>query len=408
MHTFVRPLPTLLATIAICSALAASARAFEQDRFAIGFWVDPPMDERADERYREIADANFTFVIGVFGADSREKVLQQIELCEKYDLKAIVSPLDWEPEELPDSPAVWGYHLYDEPHVDQYPELAAKTAAIAEARPGKLAYINLFPSVVSSERIGTRTYREYVERLAEEVQPGVLSFDHYPTMKPGEDDRPRYLHSLEVFRKVALEHDVPFWNFFNTMPYGHHADPTEAQLRWQIYTALAYGAKGVMYFCYYTPGGAEFPKGGAIIGRDDRPTRHYAEAKWINAALKNLGPTLMRLTSEEVIRIRPGQDPAEKLDGSPVANLTREDHDPEFDFIVGAFRHDDGRRAALLVNYRHDYTAWPTVAFDAELGDVVEVCPETGEEVALRDDSPDMEGLQLSFDSGGGRLFLMP
>ena len=41
---------------------------FTQDRFAIGFWVDPPADEKMDAHYAEIAEANFTLVIGGFGA----------------------------------------------------------------------------------------------------------------------------------------------------------------------------------------------------------------------------------------------------------------------------------------------------------------------------------------------------
>ena len=28
-------------------------------------------------------------------------------------------------------------------------------------------------------------------------------------------------------------------------------DPSEAQLRWQAFTALAYGAKGILYFVYW-------------------------------------------------------------------------------------------------------------------------------------------------------------
>jgi hypothetical protein len=35
------------------------------------------------------------------------------------------------------------------------------------------------------------------------------------------------------------------------------------------------------------------------------------------------------------------------------------------------------------------------------------VCKETGQEIPVIDDSPDMEGLQLSFDAGEGRLFLI-
>eukprot|EP01043_Picozoa_sp_COSAG02_P089606 COSAG02_NODE_26563_length_630_cov_1.013183_2_plen_44_part_01 len=39
------------------------------------------------------------------------------------------------------------------------------------------------------------------------------------------------------------------------MPFGGHSDPTEAQFRWQILTSLAYGARGVLYFCYFLPAG---------------------------------------------------------------------------------------------------------------------------------------------------------
>ena len=32
------------------------------------------------------------------------------------------------------------------------------------------------------------------------------------------------------------------------MVFGGKRDPTEAQIRWQVFTSLAYGAKGVLYF----------------------------------------------------------------------------------------------------------------------------------------------------------------
>src|SRR5258708_6606447 len=72
------------------SAHAAEPR-FVQDRIGIGFWVDPPIDDKADEHYKEIADASFTFVIGGFGATHRKDVERQLELCQKYGLKAVVS-----------------------------------------------------------------------------------------------------------------------------------------------------------------------------------------------------------------------------------------------------------------------------------------------------------------------------
>lgn len=380
---------------------------FVQDRFAIGFWVDPPVDERVAERYKEIAEANFTLIIGGFGG-APDRVKEVLRLCKKHDLKVLVHcPADVLVKDLPDGPVCWGYGLRDEPNAKDFPGLRERVDQIRQAKPGKLAYINLFPNYASAEQLGTPTYEEHVAQFMETVRPDVLSMDHYPVMKPGVDGRDGYCANLETFRKYSLKYDVPFWNFFNCMPYGVQADPTESQLRWQVYASIAYGAKGVMYFCYYTPAGGEFPKGGAIIGRDDRPTRHYDEAKRINAAVRNLGPTLMKLTSTGVFRVRESDEPAKALEGSPVKDLGRADYDPRHDFLVGAFRHRDGRRAVLLFNYRHDYAAWPTVVFDTDQGTIVEVSKKTGKEIPVLDDSPDLPGLQLSFDSGDARLFLM-
>lgn len=375
---------------------------FLQDRFAIGFWVDPPLDAEADLHYAAIAAANFTFLIGNFGASTPENVTRQLLLSAKYGLKAIVSMAGLSPEKLPDDKACWGYVLADEPGPGAFPELRRTVDALRKVRPGKLAYINLLPDYAPLWALGTTSYLAHVSRFISLVHPDVLSVDYYPHFRPDADGRDGYCQNLEVLRQQSLSAGIPFWNFFNAMPFGDHTDPTEAQLRWQIYTSLAYGAKGVMYFCYWTPTGDEFPKGGAIITREGKRTRHYDQAKRINAALKNLGPTLMKLTSTGVYRIHPKDDSATLLKGSPIRFLG------EGDFLIGTFQDADGRRAVLLNNYHFAYSAWPTVVFDAPPASVMEVDPKTGEETPVVDDSPAMPGLQISLDAGEGRLFLLP
>ena len=59
------------------------------------------------------------------------------------------------------------------------------------------------------------------------------------------------------------------------------------------------------------------------------------------------------------------------------------------------------------MNYRFAYSAWPTVEFDAELGDVVEIYKWSGKEISVNDGSPDMDGLQLPLEAGEARLFLV-
>jgi hypothetical protein len=380
---------------------------FVQDRFVISFWVDPPFDANAEQRYREIAEAHFTMVLGGFGA-SPEAVTQLLKLCEKYNLKALVPTFNKPASEFPDGPACWGYGVQDEPTAKDFPALKQKVDEIRKARPGKLAYINLFPNYVDVQRIETSSYEEYVSRFIKEVGVDVLSMDYYPQFRPDADGRDGYCGNLEVMRKYSQEADIPFWNFFNSMPFGTQTDPTEAQLRWQIYSSLAYGAKGVLYFCYYTPVSPEFPKGGAIIARNDKPTRHYDQAKRINFELKNLGDTLMKLTSTSVLRVKPDDQVKEVLAGSPIRNLSGADDDPKPDYLIGVFRHQDGRRAVLLNNYHFAYTAWPTVEFDAEAEKVLEVSKVDGQPQPVADDSPEIEGIQISLDAGEGRLFLLP
>ncbi len=109
----------------------------------------------------------------------------------------------------------------------------------------------------------------------------------------------------------------------------------------------------------------------------------------------------MKLTSTKVIRLKPGDKYDAALEGSPIRSLS------DGDYLIGVFRHDDGRTAVMLNNYRFAYTAWPTVEFAADPARITEIDQETGREIPLRDDSPDMEGWQLSIDAGAGRLFLL-
>ena len=114
------------------NAIATPDR-FIQDRFAIGLWVDPPANDHMDASYADNAAANFTMVIGGFGAKTPETVRRQISLCEKYGLKAVVARAELPPAQLPESPAVWGYMIRDEPHATDFPGLRETVDTIRSA-----------------------------------------------------------------------------------------------------------------------------------------------------------------------------------------------------------------------------------------------------------------------------------
>jgi len=75
--------------------------------------------------------------------------------------------------------------------------------ALRAARPGKLAYVNLFPNYAPASALGTASYDEHVAQFCEVVGTDVLSMDHYPRFKPSVDRRARdgYCDNLAVMRK---------------------------------------------------------------------------------------------------------------------------------------------------------------------------------------------------------------
>lgn len=377
---------------------------FVPDRFVIGFW--PPVDFATDERCRTVAEAGFNLVPL---SCPKQDPMTRLRRLRKCGLRAILWPEGSDPAKWPRADNLWGFALKDEPGAAEFPALRERAEGIERHHPGKLAYVNLFPDYATPGQLGAPDYETYVKRFVDICKPDVLSMDHYPIFRPeGGDGRDGYCRNLASFRKAALEAKLPFWNFFNTMPYGPHTDPTESQLRWQVFASIAYGAKGVMYFCYDTPQGDEFPKGGAVLAVDGKKGRHYEQAKRLNATLNAYGPTLMKLTSTGVYRIKPADDPAAVLRGSGMRDIPRGKGDPPGDYLVGAFRHQDGRRAVFLQNYHFAYSAWPTVVFDAPIEAVREIDPLTGREIAVYDESPALPGTQISLADGEGRLFLLP
>jgi hypothetical protein len=95
------------------------------------------------------------------------------------------------------------------------------------------------------------------------------------------------------------------------VPYSDHFDPTPAQLRWQALTALAYGAKGVLWYYYWSPYFPGAPGGGIILptvnstdplvnARSYRPGPHYEHARVLNSLLKIYGGFLLNATSTGV------------------------------------------------------------------------------------------------------------
>lgn len=201
------------------------------------------------------------------------------------------------------NPLVLGYWIADEPNVTAFPALAKVAAAVKKHAPGKLAYINLYPSYATvgapdRSQLGTPTYTEYLERFVAEVQPQLLSYDNYLVQYSDDLQTEKaalyYADLLEV-RRVAGKHGLPFWNVVSGNQIRKFTTiPSPANLAFH-YTTLAAGGRGISWYKYYQDGYHYAP-----ISNDGERTETWRYLQMVNHQVRTLGPVMNRLASTGV------------------------------------------------------------------------------------------------------------
>ena len=168
-------------------------------------------------------------------------------------------------ERYKDNPVVWGFSMIDEPKASQFPRLRQLNDSVVKIAPNQNAFFNLLPAM-SSEHLGTPDYRSYVEEYVRTVNPPYISYDIYPVKidKKGKVYvDPALYRTIEVIRDVSMASGRPFWSYILCNEHWMYPEPTEQNIRFQVFTALAYGAQGLKYYTYQLP---EY----------DRTTREYS------------------------------------------------------------------------------------------------------------------------------------
>jgi hypothetical protein len=266
---------------------------------------------------KSIAECNFT--IGGFAT------AEDLPECERLGLRVVLppdeshlGPIKWTSLSAAEidqriqksvtasarNPLVLGYWIADEPNVTAFPALAKVVAAVKKYAPGKLAYINLYPSYATvgapdRSQLGTSTYTEYLERFAAEVRPQVLSYDNYMVQYSDDLQTEKaalyYADLLEV-RRVAAKHGLPFWNVVSGNQIRKFTTiPSPANLAFQAYTTLAAGGRGLSWYKYYQDGYRYAP-----ISNDGQKTETWRYLQMVNHQVRTLGPVMNRLASTGV------------------------------------------------------------------------------------------------------------
>jgi hypothetical protein len=212
---------------------------------------------------------------------------------------------------------------------------------VKEFHPGAWPYINLFPNSANAAQLGAESYDAYLEKFIEVCRPTILSYDHYALMEGG-GMRDQYFANLESVRRAGLKHELPYWNIVLASACLDFRAVSEADLRFQVFTSLAYGYRGIGYFKYFSAPTGNFR---------DAPIDHFGgkTATWdymrnVNLRVQVLAPTLLKLKSDRVYHfgdVPPGCTGPD--DQSLVAGAAGS-------LLVGEFTHEDGSRYIMAVN----------------------------------------------------------
>ena len=258
-------------------------------------WWSIPESETSAERFLELKESGINISFTPYSKIGElEKALNA---AQKAGVKIFAScpELRTEPEKtvrrIMKHPALFGYHLVDEPSAAAYKDLGKWTVPIQSIDKEHPCYINLLPNWAPAQAFGTNTYSEHVELLIKEVPLPFLSFDHYPLTVGAEGKRQigsAWYQNLEIIASISQKAKMPFWAFALTTAHATYPVPTIGEIKLQMFSNLAYGAQGLQYFTYWTPEqGRDQDFHHGPIGLDWKRTEVYDRVKQINKEIQN-------------------------------------------------------------------------------------------------------------------------
>lgn len=245
-------------------------------------------------------------------------------------------------------------------------------------------------------------YQEYVNKFVDIVKPSFLSFDNYCVIGEFPGTGNRYFENMRIIADKAQEVHIPFWAFNLTTGHGSYRIPTEADIQWQVNCALAYGAKGIQYFCYQMPWETKPDPGwqylgGSYIDINGQKTQQYEYGKRMNKQISEMDKVLMNSTRVELNYLNGGIcdfDNSGAVQKDNFRELSKVSSDGNL--LMGCFDHQ-GKTAIYFVNNNLENP----LSANAQFSNYVEANMYTNNGVSK------MNGQALTFNLEPGRAMLL-
>jgi hypothetical protein len=334
---------------------------YRPDRFPIMTYNQHLDDsKKTQEWYQGIADCGFT-VVGF--CDN----VAQLNRAKAAGLKAFVvdANLATQPWDKPDpakieaaidqavatfgsDEATLGFYLWDEPKASQFKGLSLAVSRLRETAPRLTEFVCMLPNYAELDT----SYREFLTQYVETVSPEVLSYNFYGTMEGGKL-RDGYWSNLNDVQFVSANAGIPFWTTVLSCPHFNFRELSDADIRFQVFSAIVYGAKGIGYYLYTTPTIGNYRLG--PIDTDGTKTETWYKVKRVNRVLNAWGPTLLKLHLKGAYHLDKTEPPV----GAP-SNLILTNPDST-ELVIGEFEHEEGGTYLIILNKNLSQSAglWP-------------------------------------------------
>ena len=151
-------------------------------------------------------------------------------------------------------PAVFGFHIGDEPGKKQMPDMIKAYRIVKKLAPSLTPFVNQLP--YWEDYADAESYRKHVEFLDDVVKKSgmeVLCYDYYGQMATNEKERllDLYFKNLNLFHEVAEKNGIPLWTTLLSTAHYNSKTLTEDDIMWQIASAVAHGCHGILWFYIY-------------------------------------------------------------------------------------------------------------------------------------------------------------
>ena len=265
-------------------------------------WFGIPTNNLTLNRFQELKDAGIN--INYYRYSNADSVQKALDLSQQVGIKTLINcpELMTNTKEIvarfKDHPANAGYFVRDEPPLSMIPPLNNLIKTIKSVDKSRMCYVNLLPLYGTSQAMGTDNYNDYVKRYVDDLQWDVVSFDFYPIEFSG--IRYGWYKNLEIIRDESKRIGKDFWAFALTTSHSNYPIPTLDHLRLQVYSNLAYGARGIQYYTYWTTTSPNYVYTSGPIGKDGAKTVVYDHLKQVNSEMNALSHIFL---SSEVTKV---------------------------------------------------------------------------------------------------------